>query len=107
MGADARKGQRSGRLARALALAALALAIETFGATGAWAQTADYIWRNVRVGGGGFSPNLIFSRAEPGLAYLRTDIGGAYRFDTAANAWIPLQDQITEPNLFGVESIGK
>lgn len=65
----------------------------------------DYVWRNVVIGGGGFSPNIIFSRAEPNLAYLRTDIGGAYRWDEAASRWIPLQDHVADGNLFGIESI--
>jgi photosystem II stability/assembly factor-like uncharacterized protein len=82
------------------AIAALAVL-----ATAPASANADYVWRNVVVGGGGFSPNLIFSRAERGLAYLRTDIGGIYRWDAQAAAWIPLQDGIAEGNYFGIESI--
>ena len=67
--------------------------------------TAHYRWNNVTVGGGGFSPNIIFSPLEPGLAYLRTDIGGLYRFDSGDRRWIPLQDGISEGNYFGVESV--
>jgi xyloglucan-specific exo-beta-1,4-glucanase len=67
--------------------------------------TAHYRWNNVTVGGGGFSPNIIFSPLEPGLAYLRTDIGGLYRFDSGDRRWIPLQDGMSEGNYFGVESV--
>lgn len=67
--------------------------------------SVPYSWRNVKVGGGGFSPGVIFSRAERGLAYLRTDIGGAYRWDAKAKRWIPLQDGIGESNYHGVESV--
>ena len=66
---------------------------------------AHYRWNNVTVGGGGFSPNIIFSPLEPGLAYLRTDIGGLYRFDLGVRRWIPLQDGMLEGNYFGVESV--
>lgn len=66
---------------------------------------ANYEWRNVRVGGGGFSPGLIFSRAQQDLAYLRTDIGGAYRWDAPTNQWLPLQDNFAESNYFGIESL--
>jgi xyloglucan-specific exo-beta-1,4-glucanase len=68
-------------------------------------QQASYQWRNVRVGGGGFSPGLLFSRAEKDLAYLRTDIGGIYRWDAAAKSWAPLQDHFADSSYFGVESI--
>jgi photosystem II stability/assembly factor-like uncharacterized protein len=79
----------------ALALAALAPA----------AEAQRYIWRNVVVGGGGFSPNIVFSRVERGLAYLRTDIGGLYRWDEGQRRWLPLQDAMAQGNYFGVESV--
>jgi len=65
----------------------------------------NYHWRNITVGAGGFAPNIIFSEAEKGLAYLRTDMGGAYRWDKSARRWIPLQDQMAESSYFGIESI--
>lgn len=67
--------------------------------------SVSYRWKNVKVGGGGFSPGIVFSRAERGLAYLRTDIGGAYRWDAKAKRWVPLQDGIGESNYHGIESI--
>jgi photosystem II stability/assembly factor-like uncharacterized protein len=66
---------------------------------------ANYVWKSVKVGGGGFTPGIVFSHAERGLAYLRTDIGGAYRWDAAAKRWIPLQDNFAEANYYGIESI--
>lgn len=66
---------------------------------------ADYVWKNVKVGAGGFAPNIIFSRAEKDLAYLRTDMGGAYRWERTQQRWLPLQDGMTESNYFGIESI--
>src|SRR5882762_1841827 len=73
-----------------------------------WAAVPDsshYVWNNVRVGGGGFSPNIVFSPVEPGLAYLRTDIGGVYRYDHSQQRWNALQDGMAEGNYFGVESV--
>lgn len=64
-----------------------------------------YNWRNVRVGGGGFAPGLVFSPVEPGLAWLRTDMGGAYRWDAKAKRWWPLQDHVSESSYMGIESI--
>lgn len=69
------------------------------------APSTAYIWRNVVVGGGGFAPNIIFSPAEKGLAYLRTDMGGAYRWDAREQSWIPLQDTFAESSYFGIESV--
>ncbi|HXG81838.1 MAG TPA: hypothetical protein VNJ05_08565 [Sphingomicrobium sp.] len=64
-----------------------------------------YEWRNVTVGAGGFAPNIIFSRAERGLAYLRTDMGGAYRWDEEAQRWLPLQDSNPVSSYMGIESL--
>lgn len=64
-----------------------------------------YRWANAVVGAGGFAPNLVFSPIERGLAYLRTDMGGAYRWDARAARWLPLQDNFAESSYMGVESI--
>jgi len=67
----------------------------------------DYRWRNVRMVGGGYVPAVIFNQSEPGLVYARTDVGGAYRWEAAANRWIPLLDWVgwDDWGLTGVESI--
>ncbi len=66
-----------------------------------------YNWRNVEINGGGFVSGLIFHPTERGLIYARTDIGGAYRWNTAAKRWIPLTDEFgaADWNLLGIESI--
>jgi xyloglucan-specific exo-beta-1,4-glucanase len=64
-----------------------------------------YVWRNVKVGAGGFIPGIVFSRVEKGLVYLRSDMGGCYRWDDSAKRWIPLQDAIGVSTYHGVESI--
>jgi len=69
------------------------------------AVESPYRWYNVTVGGGGFAPNLIYSTAEQGLVYLRTDMGGAYRWAEAEQRWIPLQDDMSESNYYGIESL--
>ena len=73
--------------------------------TGIGTAAEPYEWRNVTVGGGGFAPNIIFSRAERGLAYLRTDMGGAYRWDAKRDRWVPLQDSNPISSYMGIESI--
>lgn len=67
-----------------------------------------YNWRNVEINGGGFVSGIIFHPTEPGLAYARTDIGGAYRWNNGTKRWIPLTDQFgngDDWNLLGIESI--
>ncbi len=75
-------------------------------ATLAQAAPADaYNWKNVRVGAGGFAPNIVYSPIEPNLAYLRTDMGGIYRWQQSQQTWLPLQDGFAESSYFGVESL--
>jgi hypothetical protein len=76
-------------------------------AIGAAAAASPYTWRNVVVGGTGFVTGVVFHPAVRGLAYARTDMGGAYRWDDGAARWIPLLDWISQDdqNLLGVESL--
>jgi len=58
------------------------------------AGVQEHTWRNVEIGGGGFVPGIVFSRARKGLVYSRTDIGGAYRWDQDTGRWVPLLDWV-------------
>ncbi|MFJ3505977.1 cellulose binding domain-containing protein [Streptomyces luteogriseus] len=53
-----------------------------------------YTWKNARIDGGGFVPGIVFNRAEKNLAYARTDIGGAYRWQESSKTWTPLLDSV-------------
>ncbi|MEV5436818.1 cellulose binding domain-containing protein [Streptomyces sp. NPDC052682] len=53
-----------------------------------------YSWKNARIDGGGFVPGIVFNRKEKNLAYARTDIGGAYRWQESTKSWTPLLDHI-------------
>jgi hypothetical protein len=53
-----------------------------------------YTWKNARIDGGGFVPGIVFNRAEKNLAYARTDIGGAYRWQESTKTWTPLLDSV-------------
>jgi hypothetical protein len=58
------------------------------------AAADTYTWKNVRIDGGGFVPGIVFNRTEKNLAYARTDIGGAYRWQEATKTWTPLLDSV-------------
>jgi photosystem II stability/assembly factor-like uncharacterized protein len=79
--------------------------LASMAAVGAGRIAPDYVWRSVTVGGGGFAPDIIFSRAERGLAYLRTDMGGVYRWSAKRQTWTALEDDIAQPSYFGIESV--
>ncbi|MFI8893996.1 WD40/YVTN/BNR-like repeat-containing protein [Streptomyces paradoxus] len=68
---------------------------------------SGYRWRNAVQGGTGFITGVLFHPSVKGLAYLRTDIGGAYRWDDRRDRWIPLTDHIgwDDWNLLGVEAM--
>ena len=46
----------------------------------------DWSYGQVEIGGGGFVPG-VFSTCEENVYYARTDVGGAYRWDEAAQQW--------------------
>ncbi|MFF9850205.1 RICIN domain-containing protein [Streptomyces litmocidini] len=69
--------------------------------------TGPYAWKNAQVVGGGYVTGLVFNPREKGLLYARTDMGGAYRWDGAAEQWIPLTDWVGEKdwNLLGIDAL--
>jgi hypothetical protein len=76
-------------------------------AEGATPRAVPYTWRNVAIGGGGFVTGIIFHPRQKDLMYARTDVGGAYRWESAAQRWIPITDWIgaEDVNLTGIESL--
>jgi Concanavalin A-like lectin/glucanases superfamily len=64
-----------------------------------------YQWKSVAIKGGGFITGIITHPTAPGVVYCRTDIGGAYRWNSTNNSWIPLLDFAADSNLDGVESL--
>ncbi len=89
--------------------AATALALFAIMASTAHGQlkTENYSWKNVNITAGGFITGIVFHPAEAGVAYVRTDIGGAYRWDKQAKRWSPITDWVgpRENNLGGCESV--
>lgn len=67
----------------------------------------DYTWDTVPYGGGGYVTGLVFHPKEENLVYIRTDVGGAYRWDPENNRWRSLCDMfsLNDSNLYGIDGI--
>lgn len=68
-----------------------------------------YNWQSVKIVDGGVMPGIYTHPTEPGLMYIRANVGGAYRWNAAGQMWIPLTDWLggtdADWSLMGVESI--
>ena len=58
-----------------------------------------YRYRHLPIGGGGYVTGFLFHPSAPDVMYCRTDIGGVYRFDAAAQRWISLIDHVSHEDL--------
>lgn len=68
---------------------------------------AQYRWKNVEIGGGGFVSGIITHPNFKNIMYARTDVGGAYRWEASNRTWVPLNDNLTSDQWSwqGIESI--
>lgn len=62
---------------------------------------------NVAIGGGGYVTGIYLHPRERDLVYIRTDIGGFYRWLPREQRWLPLTDHfsVDESNYFGGEAL--
>ncbi|HEX4807309.1 MAG TPA: hypothetical protein VH325_00135 [Bryobacteraceae bacterium] len=70
-------------------------------------ESQPYDFKNVKIVAGGFITGFVAHPTEPNLIYVRTDIGGTYRWNAQDQSWTPLTDFIspTNWNWSGTESI--
>lgn len=63
--------------------------------------------KNVAVGGGGYVIGVYLHPRQKDLVYIRTDVGGFYRWNAKAQTWIPLLEHLTleQKNQFGGEAL--
>ena len=54
-----------------------------------------YEWGSLKIGGGGFVSAIIAGQRE---MYMRTDVGGAYKYDYQKGEWVQLFGFIKEEN---------
>ncbi len=70
-------------------------------------QTVTDGWQNVSIGGGGFVTGIYTHPRQRDLVYIRTDVGGFYRWNGEDKSWIALNDSFTlsESNYYGGEAL--
>jgi len=64
-------------------------------------------WKNVAIGGGGYVTGIYLHPKEANLAYIRTDNGGFFRWNSQDQSWIPLSDKFppSQLNYYGGEAL--
>ena len=74
--------------------------------------SANYSFRQLRIGGGGFVTGIVSHPLTPNLVYARTDTSGAFKWDETARRWSALirADSVPSPaagssNEYGVEGL--
>uniref|UniRef100_A0A0C1NFI3 BNR/Asp-box repeat-containing protein n=1 Tax=Tolypothrix bouteillei VB521301 TaxID=1479485 RepID=A0A0C1NFI3_9CYAN len=63
--------------------------------------------KNVSLGGGGYVTGIYLHPKERDLVYIKTDVGGFYRWNSASRSWIPLTEQfsLVQNNYYGGEAL--
>jgi len=91
---------------KSLALLCLFFLVNLFQHDEVRAQASGYTWKNAPIGGGGFVTGIVTHKIS-GDRYCRTDVGGAYRWDVAANKWVQLLDWFNEAEngFYGVDAL--
>ena len=70
-------------------------------------NAAGYTWNPLPIGGGGFVTGIFPAKTQQGVVYARTDVGGAYRWDSSTSTWVGLVDWLSQDDqgLMGVDSM--
>ncbi len=105
----------SQNFSRLLLLTLVAAAFRASPSAEAADLSASYAWNPVSIGAGGFVTGFVSHPADSAIRYCRTDVGNAYRWDSSAGRWRPMEVRIgsqglpasvmTAPGSSGCESI--
>lgn len=58
------------------------------------APSGTYAWSSALFGAGGYITGTVYHPTVPGLVYIRTDVGGAYRRDPGSSTWVQLNNDL-------------
>ena len=88
-------------------MTALILTIATANLRLASNSASAYQWKNVQVGGGGYVTGVYLHPLQQDLVYIKTDIGGFFRWNSINSSWIPLTDHfpLAQKNYYGGEAL--
>ncbi len=75
--------------------------------TGCKIGKGGYQYTNIPVSGGGYVTGLVAHPTEPDLFYARSDVGGAFRWNSKEQNWIPIVDNFGSNNqgFYSIESL--
>lgn len=62
-------------------------------------KTEEYEYSNCPIPGGGYVTGFCFNSNEKGILYIRTDIGGSYRYLYDENRWVSLTESVNMNDL--------
>ena len=94
------------KLSLAFCATSLVLSCASTGSKNNDTKSAEYQytksgWKSAKICAGGMIPGIIYNTSEKGVLYVRTDMGGAYRYIPESESWKPLTD------FAGVEDYGR
>ena len=90
-----------------IAIISLATAIAIPPIRLASSNTSGYHWTNVSIGGGGYVTGVYLHPLQQDLVYIKTDVGGFYRWNSVDKSWIPITDHfpLAQKNYYGGEAL--